>query len=538
MEKKYTVLLVDDEEEVIQVIMNKIDWEGLGFHIVGYAHNGVKALELAEEYEPDIVMTDIKMPYMDGLTLSRQLKKEFPSIRILLFTGFDEFEYAREAIHLEVEEYISKPISAPELTKIFEKLKHELDEEYSEKRNVERLLKYYEESLPVLQANFYIALIEGTAGKNNVETDMRDYQITLDGPFFCCVILHTSSHRVPDGMNPMLLSLSVQHEAEDYVGKHWGCHFFTYLGDTVVIMQMNTEEKVKVVTDLWNSFARDIQKSIGAVVTAGVGIPVDDLTKLSKSYQGAREAVSYRVLYGTSRAINIREIAPKENTTAEQNGEDYLQELQKRILLGTEDELHTAVDQYVDHVLIPSGTIHQYRTTVMELAGFLYHFSQKNAIDLNTVLGKQIDLYRELPEMTSDVIRPWLQDTAFALQKAVAENRSQTTQSFVGKAIDYIEAEYKDPDLSVDTMCSVLNVSSSYFSAVFKRETGKAFVQYLTEYRMKEAIRLLTETEDKNYLIAEKVGYTDANYFSYVFKKQYGVSPSKYRSELKNREAT
>mgnify|MGYP000429380295 CR=1 FL=1 len=105
---KYTVLLVDDEEEVIQVIMKKIDWEELGLSVIGYASNGVKALELVEEFQPDIVMTDIKMPYMDGMELSQQIKREFPATKILIFTGFDEFEYAKEAVHLEVEEYILK----------------------------------------------------------------------------------------------------------------------------------------------------------------------------------------------------------------------------------------------------------------------------------------------------------------------------------------------------------------------------------------------------------------------------------------------
>ena len=150
----YTVLLVDDEDDVTQIIMKKVPWEDMGFSVVGLANNGVKALELVEEYQPDVVMTDIRMPYMDGMELSKRIRAEFPTTKILLFTGFDEFEYAKEAIHLEVDEYILKPLNCAELTKVFQKLREKLDAEIREKRNVETLQKYYTDSLPLLRANF------------------------------------------------------------------------------------------------------------------------------------------------------------------------------------------------------------------------------------------------------------------------------------------------------------------------------------------------------------------------------------------------
>ena len=109
-------MLVDDEEDVIQAILHKMDWEAMGYMKPEYAHNGLEALDLAENHTPDVVMTDIKMPYMDGLELSRKLKEQYPNIRIIIFSGFDEFEYAKEAIRLEAEEYILKPIDAGELS--------------------------------------------------------------------------------------------------------------------------------------------------------------------------------------------------------------------------------------------------------------------------------------------------------------------------------------------------------------------------------------------------------------------------------------
>ena len=119
----YKVLLVDDEEEVRNAIEQRINWEELGFEVIGKAQNGVKAMEIAEKLQPDVVITDIKMPYMNGLELARNLKEENPGVRILILTGFDEFEYAKEAVHLEIEEYILKPVNANELSECLKRLK-------------------------------------------------------------------------------------------------------------------------------------------------------------------------------------------------------------------------------------------------------------------------------------------------------------------------------------------------------------------------------------------------------------------------------
>lgn len=162
----YTLLLVDDEEDVIEVIERKVSWEQIGFHVVGHAGNGFKALEMMEDMQPDVVMTDIRMPYMDGLELCSNIRQRFPATKLLLFTGFDDFEYAKEAVHLEIEEYILKPLNLAEITEVFKKLKTKLDDELNEKKNTDILKQYYAASLPVLQSNFYTTLIEGRIPEN------------------------------------------------------------------------------------------------------------------------------------------------------------------------------------------------------------------------------------------------------------------------------------------------------------------------------------------------------------------------------------
>ena len=528
---KYTVLLVDDEEEVVQVIMKKINWEGLGFSVIGYANNGVKALEMVEEYQPDIVMTDIKMPYMDGMELANRIKAEFPATRILIFTGFDEFEYAKEAVHLEVEEYILKPVNSVELTNVFTQMKIKMDQEISEKRNVEILQRYYMESLPLLQANFYSTLIEGRIREGELSKYLSDYQITFSGSFFCCLVIHTSSSQAPENMNPLLLSTSVQKQAEERLGKKWKAKSFTYLGNTVLIAQLQHESDVSELTDESDRFCRYVRRMIGAVVTVGIGTVCGNILEISKSYSGAREAVSYRGIYGATKAINIKEIAPQEMVQSGSAGEMEMANLFKMIRLGSEQEVLDAVNRYWNQISFPSKSLQQHHIAVMEMVSALYRFSSNNEISMEDFGGDMGKLYTKLLDLEPETLHKWLRETSLSFREKLIHARSRSTKSFVLKAEEYVRNNFYDEEISLDRICEILGVSSSYFSTIFKKETGKSFIGYLTDYRMEQASRLLIETNEKSYIIAKQVGYTDPNYFSYVFKRQYGVSPSKYRTE-------
>lgn len=528
---KYTVLLVDDEEEVIQVMRRKINWEGLGFLVIGYADNGVKALEMMEEFQPDVVMTDIKMPYMDGMELAKMIKKEYPATKVLIFTGFDQFEYAKEAIHLEIEEYLLKPVNSVEVTNVFTQLKIKLDQEISEKRNVQVLQKYYMESLPFLQANFYSMLIEGKVHEEEIPEHLSDYQISLEGPFFCCLVVHTSSGQATKDMNPVLLSTSVQKQAGERLGEKWRAKCFSYLGNTVLIAQLGNESEISELTDECDRFCRYAGRIIGAVVTVGVGQACGSLLELSKSYSSAREAVSYRAIYGASRAINIKEIAPQQMNEPDFTTDVELSGLFKMIRLGSKEDITEAVNKYLEHMFFAAKSLQHHHIAVMELVSALYRFSANNDVPMEELSGDMRDLYSQLMDLEPEALRRWLVDISASFREQLISARSISTKSFVLRAKEYVCNNYADEELSLDNICGVLGVSNSYFSTVFKKETGKSFIGWLTDYRMDQASKLLIETNEKSYIIAKSVGYTDPNYFSYVFKRRFGVSPSKYRTE-------
>lgn len=525
----YSVLLVDDEEDAFQVIMRKISWEELGFSIAGYAGNGIEALEMAEKVQPDVVMTDIRMPYMDGLSLSRKLKELYPNIKIIIFSGFDEFEYAREAIRIEVEAYVLKPIHSGELRKIFENIKADIDRERDEKQNIDKLQKYYLESLPVLRENFYTLLIEGRIPTEKMEQYFKEYQVQMNGPYFVVTVLHMRG--LTGEMEPYLIAVSVKKLAEEHVSEKWNCKIFSYLGEVIIITQLSEKREVTDYTDYMDRFCKMARRVCSTEVTAGIGRVCDEIKDLPLSYKGAVDAVSYRVILGNTRAINIAEVNPKNGDEARE--ERTVRQIFKMIKTGDRTSLGRAVSECVKRLFGRETSLQKYRLLIMEIITEIFRFGSDNQLKLEQIFGEDEDVYSAVMGMESvDALKKWLTDVSAKMQEMILTDRNDTTKSFVRRAIEYVKEHYSEQELSVEVVCKALGVSTSYFSTVFKKETGKTFVKYLTEFRMEKAADLLLTKEEKTYMIAQKVGYSDPNYFSYVFKRQYGVPPSKYRAGI------
>lgn len=531
--ERYKVILVDDEAEVIDMIEKKIHWNDLGFEVAGSATNGVKALELVEKLQPDVVLTDIKMPYMDGLELSRRLNREYPNIYIMLCTGFDEFEYAKEAVHLEIKEYMLKPVNATELSESLTNLKHTLDREREEKLNVKKLNDYFQEVLPKLQSNFFISLIEGRVEKHDYERFLQAYQVDMKGPLFGCVIFHTSENHVPEGMNPLLLSMSVEREIKQRLMDQWNCREFIYMGNILLILELDAEDKITQITDACDRFCRWAYRIMGAVVTAGIGTVCDSLYEISLSYERAREAVSYRVLYGTKRAINIGEIVPKEQIKPVQSEESRMQTLFRAIRIGDSAEIERAAHGEMEKLHKNTETMSQYNLATMEIVSGFFKFCTDNSLDFNKISGNMQNIYEKVSQMDESSLTAWIVQMSETISEKLKCARNSSARRLIVEAQNIVKERYMEADISLDEVCAVLGVSNSYFSSVFKKEAGKSFISYLTDYRMDIAAEMILNTDEKSYTIAEKVGYLDANYFSYVFKKKFGVSPSKYRASVK-----
>lgn len=530
----YKVMLVDDEEEVRSAIERRIDWESIGFRVVATAENGEEALEKAEQCVPDVVMSDIHMPFMDGLTFCRKLKELMPETKIVIFSGYDEFEYAKEAIKLEAEEYILKPIDAQELNQVFVRIKDRLDEELAKRRDIERLETYYKESLPILKEQYLISLLEGRLTKSEIQQFVQNQEFLMESAFYVVCVLEADIRKDEDmknsKMNKELISVSVQQLAKEELDKNGiSYRILNYLGVIVIIGFLKSTTEYMPLQNEMNQICRLCDKMLGVQVSAGIGNIYGNVRDLGYSYAEAKDAMAYRFVLNENQAISIKDVEP--NISEEPFIDDsLLREVVKQIKVGEEESLKNSIDELIREMKKNFVSPFQLQLFFVEFYAELmklaraYQLNQDMLVQMNINIGNEIHQFATL-----EALGDWITNTCMQLRSFIRKERKDTTRLITEKAIQYIQENYQDSNLSVDKVCSHLGVSPTYFSSLFKKETEMSFVAYLTKVRMEEAVRLLEETQEKSYVIAGMVGYEEPNYFSYVFKKYYGVSPSKYR---------
>ena len=533
----YNVLLVDDEADVLQAMKKKIDWEALGFCLAGTAENGQEALEMAEQLHIDVVMTDIKMPYMDGLTLCKNLKQSYRNMKVIIYSGFDDFEFAREAVHLEAEEYLLKPISAGDMEAAFSKVRKKLDQEYDEYRNLNRLSEYYRKSLPAMREQLVMGILEGRIAGERARAMMETYEICLDSPFYVVAARYMDVNPREEQPQPaQLFTLSLKDMVQDYLKNRTRFFSTAFLDQVIVIFMLDEREEIDQVLYHLDQICKMGFRVLKSSVTAAVGQICANTDALHTSYEEAVNAMEYRSILGSGQVLYINDIEPcsEENILVT---EHEFQNLVHAVKLGNRDETNAAIAQIMDSIRKEPISPGQYQLLFMELLSELMKIGRAYKLHPNQIFGEHAGSWQELYRMvTVDELEGWLQEVCTNLRHVLRHERRDSAARLTEQAKAYIEEHYKESDLSADSLCRCLNVSAAYFSTIFKREVGMSFVAYLTKIRLEHALELLRTTEDKTYIIASRVGYMEPNYFSYVFKKQYGISPSKYRAEMSVKE--
>lgn len=535
----YRIMLVDDEEEVRKAMIRQMDWEHLGFKVVGDAENGEDALEKLEQLEPEVLMTDICMPYMDGLTLITRIREKYPSIKIVIFSGYDDFEYAQQAIKLNVTEYILKPVNSQELGEILSKIKTSLDQEIEQRRNLDSLRQSYLGSLPILRELFLNDLVRRTTDVDSVVPKLREYGIDiLEARKWLAAVIHVEglegTRTQVFSQHQELIPISVRRLAQDHLKPYCRFAIFNSAEGITVVAAIDEGNTQTGLINLFNDICKESRRVLEVAITIGIGHSSSSLQEISRSYQTAVDALGYRAIVGTGKVIYINDVEPvnRGKLQLDAKGEAKLTEV---IKFGPQEQISHTIQNLSARMEDAKVHTSQYRMYMLSIVNCMIRLMQQYDLNMDEMFDggpQHADILagscpRE--KFASELI-----PIACRMNEAMNQERDKTTKKVILEARHYIEENYSNPELSVEMLCRHLHMSPAYFSTVFKKETGQTYVNYVTEVRLEKAVELLNKTDDKTYVIAQKVGYQEQNYFSYVFKKKYGVSPTRYRGTQGN----
>lgn len=417
---------------------------------------------------------------------------------------------------------------------VFGKIKKKLDEEFNQHRNVNKLYEYYRKSLPAMQEQFVMGVLEGKITGERLKNMMEMYELDLNAPYYVVVNLYAEAAvKEQSEKTAQLLNFSLRDMAEEYLKEKMSFYCINYLDEVIFIFMLQEDKEIENVLYHVDQICKMGSRVLDVQVTGAVGQPCNSLDTLLSSYQEAKTAMEYRTILGGSQVLYIKDIEPNPQDSVAFMEYDF-QNLVRAVKIGDRKETDEAIQSFMDSLRNGCITPNQYQLICMELSTELMKIGRSYKLRTKQIFGagEHIPWQELYKHLSVDELESWLREICNNLRHTLRHERSDSTIRLTEQAKAYIGEHYKENDLSAETLCHQLNVSAAYFSTIFKKEVELSFVAYLTKIRLEHAVELLRTTEDKTYVIAEAVGYTEPNYFSYVFKKQYGISPSKYRANM------
>ena len=562
------VFLVEDEYAIREGIKKSVDWEKNGFELVGEAGDGEMAFPKILKTKPDILITDIRMPFMDGLELATLVKKELSDIKIVVLSGYYYFNYAKQAISIGVEEYILKPVSGENLLKELGKIAESIKAHRQEEQAREKYLQDMEEIRALERQKFIHDMIDGKISMQESLEQGRELGIDITATYYSIVLFQAflkdredSDVNAYSGVNEEILK-RIKEEFADldnvYLYEQVGdvlC--FLEKSDTLEEMGTNINRGIGRITDIMKDFE-------DWIYFISCGKSVERIRDVNNSYRDASRRFADRYMLDESciilgnddtpqRQRKIRETIEAEKKDSAQDmdlgnidirkldisGIDFKMLSQKTILhflrSGTLSEVGDLVNEYFNSIgedAMGSIMFRQYILMESLLSGLTFLDSMGVGRDkASDILGELKDPIKFVENLDSS------KEYIRLLLNSMIEYRNQISDKkyleIIEKAKKFIQDEYRNEDMSLQLVASNVNVSSNHFSAIFRKETGETFIDYLTRVRMENAKELLTCTSMKTSEIGFEVGYRDPHYFSYIFKKTIGMSPKEYRRTKK-----
>lgn len=531
----FKVLLVDDEEEVRQGIRDKIDWAKFNFSVIGEAENGREALNFFDEVIPDIVITDINMPFMDGLELTAEIKENYPIVKVVILTGFDDFKFAQTAIKYGVYDYILKPVLPKDINDLLLKLQESLNAEINEKKDLENLRIYYQESIPLLRENYLVSMILGKPGAGTITDKFKELNINVKGNWYSASILKIDSESVtdPDSRKDIeLKKFAIFNITKEILLNHNSGESFFHDDGIVIIIGIDCKDRTTARNKMFSildEIRQNVKKYLRLTVSIGFGYIVETLENIRMSYLSSQTARRYKLILSGDKVIFVEDLEPGINNFFHLN-EDREEALISSIKFGEETEVSKSVDSLFIELNNKGASLKEYQLYFMEIISVLMKMARFFQIESKEVLPQNSGMYTELDNFDSiDQAKTWIGELCINLMKSISGKRLDAAQLLFEKARDYIDENYHDQELNVQRVSDHLFISPSYLCLIFKKKADETFLKYVMKIRLEKAKEMLLDNSNKIADVAEKVGYPDVSYFSYFFKKNTGLSPREYK---------
>ena len=540
------LFLVEDEIVMRDGIKKHIDWEKEGIDFVGEASDGELAYPMILDLKPDILITDIKMPFMDGLELSELVKKELPNINIIILSGYDEFTYAQKAVSLGVTEYLLKPITPSKLLETIKKLQERIEEEKQTGNELDWTKEEIAEKNDVARMKLFEALIMNSLSMSEILDEAKELDINLTARYYRIARVHfgvegeqaDAVSETRNGFKEMLTEL---------IDTSYPGYYIVDRGMDGFILLLTGNEEAEVsdtLADFTEKLVELANKFDNSQYFIGIGNVVNRLSEIKNTYFEANKAYAHRFLDEPNQVVYSKDASKKPYSADTSSGMDIdrlvtndhsHKALETFLKTGSYDEAEPFLDGIFNSIgeqNLNSSMFLNYIT--MDCYFIMVRFLSEiggDPSELETELGSINNLLKDMSGW-----RDALKFLKRYLKKVIEIRDTRSAKKYgkiLHKAVEYIDENFDKEDISLNAVSSVANISPNHFSAIFSQEMGVTFIEYLIGKRMERAKELLMTTDMRSSEIAYQVGYKDPHYFSFTFKKTQGMTTREYRSRGK-----
>ncbi len=534
------LFVVDDEPDTREGLRYYFDWDKYGIEVVGEADDGSTAIPMIIELKPDIVLSDVRMPDMDGIEMSKKIRTIDENVKIVFVSGYDDVAYIKSALKVDAVDYILKPVDLCELATVIEKVVRMINEDKEEKQRIEKLNEKLMESMPTLREKFFMTLVrDGIGEEKNIDRKIEFLELNLPSDAEYCVFVISLDDKVEmfdtlSERNKQLTSYSTINICEELINNSMKGYAFEnrpgeYVG--IVRFQCSKDEDKENLYSLFNDIKESIFKFLKLSVTIGVGLSVFSLKDISKSYSMAYENVNRKLFLGKSKII-IDSLVEEEDYI-HQFDFSSTQRLANLIKSSDEEKLRDLVnDIFKDVAKYKNANIKyclniglQLILTASRQLMELQISTEEARFDENQVWEKLFKL-ETLEDMKKVII-----DYLIAISRYISEKRNKKSRNVIEQIKNIINKRYNE-NITINDIAKEVYLSTTYLCMIFKQETGETVNDYITKVRIERAKELLKDPQNKLYDICYSIGYIEPGYFSKIFKKHTGLSPTEYRDKL------